>query len=84
LKAKKQTAQQKQAYHAVSLFYELVGPISFERLETLENKEEKLARKKDNLDVYLIISEQRGCNGVMGDVLQIISLYATQNSYRVA
>ncbi len=49
LKAKKQTAQQqKQAYHAVSLFYELVGPISSERLEPLENKDEKLARKKDN------------------------------------
>ena len=50
LKAKKQTTQQqKQAYHAVSLFYELVGPISSERLEPLENKDEKLARKKDNL-----------------------------------
>jgi integron integrase len=50
LKSKKQTdQQQKQAYHAVSLFYELEGPIGSERLEPLENKDEKLARKKDNL-----------------------------------
>ena len=48
MKAKKQTAeQQKRAYHAVSLFYELAGPINFERLEPLENKDEKLATKKD-------------------------------------
>ena len=50
LKDKKQTAQQqKQAYHAVSLFYELVGPIGSEKVDPLKNKDEKLARKKDNL-----------------------------------
>lgn len=50
MKAKNQTAQQqKQAYHAVSQFYELAGPISSERLEPLENKDEELARKKDRL-----------------------------------
>ena len=47
LKGKNQTAQQqKQAYHAVSLFYEVVGPISFERMDPLKNKDEKLAIKK--------------------------------------
>ena len=50
LKAKKQTdQQQKQAYHAVSLFCELVAPISFEKRKSLENRNEKLARKKDDL-----------------------------------
>jgi len=50
LKDKNQTVQQqKQAYHAVSLFYEVVGPVSFERVNPLENKDEKLATKKDNL-----------------------------------
>ena len=48
LKDKNQIAQQqKQAYHAVSLFYEVVGPISFERVDPLKNKDEKLATKKD-------------------------------------
>ena len=43
LKDKDQTAQQqKEAYHAKSLFYELVNP--------LENKDAKLATKKDNLE----------------------------------
>ena len=47
LKDKKQTAQQqKQVYHAVSLFYEVVGPINFENVDPLENKDEKLATKK--------------------------------------
>jgi hypothetical protein len=50
LKDKGQTAQQqKQAYHAISLFYELVGPINFEDVDPLENKDEKLATKKDHL-----------------------------------
>jgi integron integrase len=50
LKARQQTAQQqKQAYHAVSLFYELSGPTSFERPKLLENKDEKFARKKDDV-----------------------------------
>ena len=34
LKDKNQTAQQqKQAYHAILLFYELVGPINFENVD---------------------------------------------------
>jgi hypothetical protein len=50
LKDKSQTAQQqKQAHHAVSLFYEVVGPISSERVDPLENKDEKIATKKDNI-----------------------------------
>jgi len=50
LKDKKQTAQQqKQAYHAISLFYELVGPINSEKVALLKTKDEKLATKKDGL-----------------------------------
>ena len=50
MKDKKQTAQQqKQAYHAVSLFYELIEQIGSEKMDPLKNKEEKLARKKDSL-----------------------------------
>ena len=50
LKDKKQTAQQqKQAYHAISLFYELIGPISSDKVPLLKNKDEKLATKKDGL-----------------------------------
>ena len=46
LKAKKQSAQQqKQAYHSVSLYYELFG---FGNRKALENKDEKIARKKDS------------------------------------
>ena len=52
LKDKNQTAQQqKQAYHAISLFYELVGPINSEKVALLKNKDEKLATKKDGLKV---------------------------------
>ena len=50
LKDKKQTAQQQiQAYHAISLFYELAGPISSEEVALLKNKDEKIATKKDGL-----------------------------------
>jgi site-specific recombinase XerD len=51
LKDKKQTAQQqKQAYHAISLFYELgLEPINSDKLALLKNKDEKLATKKDSL-----------------------------------
>ncbi|GAG46326.1 unnamed protein product, partial [marine sediment metagenome] len=51
LKGKKQTAQQqKQAYHAISLFYELVvGPINSDKVALLKNKDAKLATKKDSL-----------------------------------
>ena len=39
LKDKKQTAQQqKQAYHAIWLFYELVGPINSDRVDSLTIK----------------------------------------------
>jgi len=52
LKDKKQTAQQqKQAYHAVSLLYELLGPIKSEKVALLKNKDEKLATKKGGLKV---------------------------------
>ena len=51
LKDKKQTAQQqKQAYHAISLFYELVvEPINSDKVALLKNKDEKLATRKDSL-----------------------------------
>ena len=50
LKDKKQTAQQqKQAYHAIWLFYELVGPINSDKVDSLNNKDEKFATKKDSL-----------------------------------
>jgi integron integrase len=50
LKGKNQTAQQqKQAYHAVSLFYELVGPINSEEVALLNSKDEKLATRKTGL-----------------------------------
>lgn len=49
LEAKKQTAQQKQAYHAVSLYYELSGATSFERIESFENKDEKFTREKNGI-----------------------------------
>lgn len=50
LKDKKQTAQQqKQAYHAILLFYELAGPINSEKVALLNNNDDKLATKKDVL-----------------------------------
>ena len=51
LKDKKQTAQQqKQAYHAISLFYELVvKPLNSDKVALLKYKDEKLATKKDSL-----------------------------------
>ena len=43
LKAKNQAdQQQKQAYHAVSLFYELVGPTNSDKVALLKNKDAKL------------------------------------------
>ena len=50
LKEKRQTAQQqKQAYHAISLFYELAGPIDPGKVVLFKNKDGKLATKKDGL-----------------------------------
>lgn len=47
LKTKKQTVQQqKQAYHAVSLFYEL--SVRSEKQKALEIIDDKIARKKDS------------------------------------
>jgi len=50
LKDKKQNAQQqKQAYHAISLFYELAGSFSSEKVALLNTKDDKIATKKDAL-----------------------------------
>ena len=38
-------------YHAVSLFYELSGPIKSEKVVSLKNKDGELATKKDGLKV---------------------------------
>ncbi|MCD4729569.1 MAG: phage integrase N-terminal SAM-like domain-containing protein, partial [Bacteroidales bacterium] len=49
LKEKKQTdQQQKQAYHSISLFYEL-GSINSEQEGLFKNRNKKLSTKKDNL-----------------------------------
>ncbi len=48
LKGKRQTAQ-KQAYHAILLFYELAGPTNPEKVALLKNKNGKLATKKAGL-----------------------------------
>ncbi len=57
LKDKKQTAQQqKQAYHAISLFYELVGPINSEKVALLKTKDEKLATKNRRVGSNLLLT----------------------------
>ena len=50
LRDKNQTPQQqKQGYHAVSLFVELEGPVNSEKTPPLKNKTEQLARKNESL-----------------------------------
>jgi len=50
LREKKQTPQQqKQANHAILLFYELMGYIKPDKSESLKNKHDKLPEKKDEL-----------------------------------